>query len=358
MSVINAVRDDILAMKAYQVAQVPEGFIKLDAMESPYAYPEEMKAELGKILADIPVNLYPHVASSRLPEMLRQTYGIADEAQLVLGNGSDELIQLMTMLFAKEGATMLAPEPTFVMYRHNAALFGMNYVGVPLHDDFSLDVAAMLAAIEAHQPALIFIAYPNNPTGRRFAREEVEAIIAAATGVVVIDEAYGAFSSDSFVNEAGKNEQLIVLRTMSKVGSAGLRIGYAAGHPKLMNELAKIVPPYNMNRLSLAAAEFALNYRQFMLENIAKLKAERERMRTAFHAYDCIKDFPSEANFLTLRVPDANALYQALYEAKILIKNLHGVHPLLDECVRITIGLPEENQAVLTVVESLYGQGK
>ena len=355
MSTANYIRSDIQQMKAYAVADVPAGFIKLDAMESPYDYPEDMKKELGRALAAAPIRLYPNPGSCGLLQVLRDTYAIPADASLVLGNGSDELIERLTMLVSKPGAKVLAPAPSFVMYRVNAEFFGLEFIGVPLRPDFTMDLDAMLAAIKEHQPVLVFVAYPNNPTGGRFAREKVEAIIAATPGIVVVDEAYGAFSSDSFLSQAGQIPNLVVLRTLSKIGFAGLRIGYACGPAAIIDELKKIIPPYNMNQLSLCAAEFALQYQPFINENISRLKGERERMRTALHAYPCIQDFASEANFLTLRVPDAQALFDKLYAQNILIKKLHGMHPLLDQCVRITIGLPEQNQKVLNVIDELYG---
>lgn len=358
MSTADPIRSDIRHMKAYAVTDVPAGFLKLDAMESPYDYPEDMRKALGEHLAQVPIRLYPNPSTCGLLQVLRDTYQIPAEAEVVLGNGSDELIERLTMLVSKPGAKVLAPAPSFVMYRVNAEFFGLEFVGVPLREDFTMDLDAMLSAVQTHQPALVFIAYPNNPTGGRFAREKVEAIIAAAPGIVVVDEAYGAFSSDSFLGDAGKIPNLVVLRTLSKIGFAGLRIGYASGTPELIGELKKIIPPYNMNQLSLAAAEFALQYPQFINENISKLKGERERMRTALHAYPAVRDFASEANFLTLRVPDAKALFDRLYAHKILIKNLHGTHPLLDQCVRITIGTPEQNQQVLSVVAELYGKAE
>ena len=260
----------------------------------------------------------------------------------------------MTLLVAQSGATMLAVEPSFVMYRHNAELYGMNYVGVPLNEDFTLDLPAVLSAIDKHQPALIFIAYPNNPTGVCFRREEVEAIIHAARGIVVVDEAYGAFSRDSFLPQTGSIENLVVMRTISKIGFAGLRIGYAAGSPAVMGELAKILPPYNMNQLSLATAKFALQHHDAIQTTIDILKAERERVFNEFSAIGRLKAFPSEANFITVRVPDADALFNTLKENRILIKKLHGTHPLLAQCVRITIGSPEQNDAVLDIIRKLY----
>ena len=353
----NFIRDDIKAMSAYRIADLPEGFIKLDAMESPYhpfARFPELSNEWLRLIARAPIHLYPNPAASGLQETLRKAFNIPESAAIALGNGSDELIQFMTLLVAQSGATMLAVEPSFVMYRHNAELYGMNYVGVPLNEDFTLDLPAVLSAIDKHQPALIFIAYPNNPTGVCFRREEVEAIIRAARGIVVVDEAYGAFSRDSFLPQAGSVENLVVMRTISKIGFAGLRIGYAAGSPAVMDELAKILPPYNMNQLSLATAKFALQHHDVIQTTIDILKTERERVFNELSAIGRLKAFPSEANFITVRVPDADALFNTLKENRILIKKLHGTHPLLEQCVRITIGSPEQNDAVLDIIRKLY----
>ena len=351
------IRDDIKSMSAYRIADLPEGFIKLDAMESPYhpfARFPELSNEWLRLIAQAQIHLYPNPAASGLQETLRKAFDIPESAAIALGNGSDELIQFMTLLVAQSGATILAVEPSFVMYRHNAELYGMNYVGVPLNEDFTLDLPAVLSAIEKHQPALIFIAYPNNPTGVCFRREEVEAIIRAARGIVVVDEAYGAFSRDSFLPQAGSVENLVVMRTISKIGFAGLRIGYAAGSPAVMDELAKILPPYNMNQLSLATAKFALQHHDVIQTTIDILKTERERVFNELSAIGRLKAFPSEANFITVRVPDADALFNTLKENRILIKKLHGTHPLLAQCVRITIGSPEQNDAVLDIIRKLY----
>lgn len=351
------IRDDIKSMSAYRIADLPEGFIKLDAMESPYhpfARFPELSNEWLRLIAQAQIHLYPNPAASGLQETLRKAFDIPESAAIALGNGSDELIQFMTLLVAQSSATMLAVEPSFVMYWHNAELYGMNYVGVPLNEDFTLDLPAVLSAIEKHQPALIFIAYPNNPTGVCFRREEVEAIIRAARGIVVVDEAYGAFSRDSFLPQAGSVENLVVMRTISKIGFAGLRIGYAAGSPAVMDELAKILPPYNMNQLSLATAKFALQHHDVIQTTIDILKTERERVFNELSAIGRLKAFPSEANFITVRVPDADALFNTLKENRILIKKLHGTHPLLAQCVRITIGSPEQNDAVLDIIRKLY----
>ena len=345
------IRSDILAKTAYQIADLPSDFIKLDAMEVPYHFPNEWQTELAKQLADAPVNRYPHPATSGLPELLRQTFGIPDTASIALGNGSDELIQFITLLMAKPNSIVLGLEPSFVMYRHNAELFGMQYIGVPLNNDFTLNIDAVIQAIKQHNPALIFLAYPNNPTGVPFHRADLEAIIQAASGLVVIDEAYGAFSHYSFLPQAGQPENLLVMRTLSKIGFAGLRLGYASGSHVVINELNKILPPYNMNQLSLIVAKFALHHIDIVKQNINLLKSERERISHALAMLPEITVFPSQGNFVTVRLPDASLAFNTLKDNKILVKNLHGVHPTLTNCLRLTIGTPEENDAVLRVLQ-------
>lgn len=350
MSVSQFIRSDIQAMTAYPVANIPQDFIKLDAMEVPYTFPENLQQELMQALAQAPINRYPNPVVSGLPQALSDAFSIPENAQIALGNGSDELIQFLTQLIAKPNAKMLAADPCFVMYRHNAALMGVQYIGVPLKPDFTLDFDAFSAAIKEHNPAIIFLAYPNNPTGVRFKREELESILEMAQGIVVIDEAYGAFSDDSMINLAGSRENLVVLRTLSKIGFAGLRLGYAVGHPTVMNELAKILPPYNMNQLSIVAAQFALRHIDTVHQHIELLKNERERMHQALQKLPETEVFSSDANFITIRLNDATSAFQKLYDAKILVKKLHGSHPLLENCLRLTIGTPEQNDAVLSVL--------
>ncbi|MDO5357145.1 MAG: histidinol-phosphate transaminase [Conchiformibius sp.] len=350
---VRFIRPDILTSQAYAVPVLPENFIKLDAMEVPYRLPETLQNELAQQLGRAEINRYPNPAASGLPEALRQAFAVPETAQIALGNGSDELIQLLTMLVARPQAKMLVLEPSFVMYRRNAELFGMECIGVPLKADFSLDLPAVLAAVKTHRPALIFLAYPNNPTGVMFDRAEVEAVIAAAEGLVVVDEAYGAFSGDSFLARAGQPENLIVLRTLSKIGFAGLRLGYAAGSPAVMNELAKITPPYNMNALSLTAARFALQHIDVVNQTVERLKQERGRLYAALQELDGATAFASQANFITVRLPDAEAAYQKLWDNKILVKKLHGSHPLLDNCLRLTVGTPEQNNLVINVLKSI-----
>lgn len=344
---INVIRADIRAMSAYPVPVLDNDVMKLDAMEVPYLLPENLRQELAQQLANAPINRYPNPASSGLQEQLRATFGIPENAKIALGNGSDELIQLITQLVAKPDAVVLGIDPSFVMYRHNAQLFGMNYVGVPLNNDFTLNAEAVKAAIAEHQPVLIFLAYPNNPTGVPFHREEIQSIIDAATGLVVIDEAYGAFASDSFLPQAGQPEHLLVLRTLSKIGFAGLRLGYAVGSAAVIDELAKIVPPYNINQLSLIAGKFALQHIDVVNENIEILKNERTRLYDALAALPETQVFDSQANFVTVRLPQAAQAYDDLKRNKIVVKKLDGSHELLQDTLRLTVGTPEQNSSVI-----------
>lgn len=349
---MDVIREDIRAMTAYAVPVLDSDVIKLDAMEVPYLLPEHLRQELAAQLIDAPINRYPNPAQSGLIDALRLAFPIPSDAQVILGNGSDELIQLLTQLIAKPNAAVLSIEPTFVMYQRNAELYGLKYVRVPLRTDFGLDVEAVLAAINEHQPALIFLAYPNNPTGVAFKREEVERIIDAATGLIVIDEAYGAFSQDSFLPQAGQPEHLLVLRTLSKIGFAGLRVGYLSGSPKVLNELAKIVPPYNMNQLSLTAATFALQHMNVVNEHVAILKGEREHLRNTLATFPETTVFDSEANFVCVRLPKAQEAFETLKQHKILVKKLDGGHELLKDCLRLTVGTPEQNQQMLSVLRT------
>ncbi|AXT48497.1 histidinol-phosphate transaminase [Chromobacterium rhizoryzae] len=352
-SVRQLVRDEIAAISAYPVASA-DGYIKLDAMENPWPLPVELRQELARTLADVAVNRYPDPSGGTLKAQLKQAFSIPEPADVLLGNGSDELITLVAQTLARPGAKLLALEPSFVMYKMNALFSGLDYIGVPLRSDFSLDLPATLAAIAEHQPAVVFVSYPNNPTGPRFARAGVEAICEAAPGLVVVDEAYQAFASDSFMNLAGLRDNLIVMRTLSKLGLAGIRLGYAAGPAAWIRELDKVRPPYNINVLTQAAARFSLRYLEVFNRQAAELCEERGRLAAGLARYAAVEAFPSEANFITIRVPDAPALYQHFKASGILIKQLHGSHPLLERCLRLTVGTPQENDAMLAALDAYF----
>jgi len=348
--IANVIREDIRANSAY-VVQDASGFIKLDAMENPYELPRGLREELGQRLADAVLNRYPVGTYATLKDKVRDKLGIPAGYDVLLGNGSDELIQIVTTTVAnqKRRATVLAPVPAFVMYSRSAQFAGADFVGVKLKKDFSLDMEAMLAAIALHQPAVVFLAYPNNPTGNLFAVEDIEAILHALgeNGIAVLDEAYQPFARQTFMDRLGEFENLVVMRTVSKLGLAGIRLGYMTAAPQLLAEFEKVRPPYNVNVLTQVAAEFALDHIEVLDEQAASINAERERLGAELAALPGVEVFPSAANFLLLRVPDAAAACAKLLDEKVLIKNLSKMHPTLANCIRVTVSTPEENSAFL-----------
>ena len=252
------VREEIGALRAYHVAPAA-GLVKLDAMENPYRLPADLARSLGEHLAGVAINRYPDPRDAALEAALRAAMGIPGELDMVLGNGSDEILQMIAVALARPGATMLALEPSFVMYRMSAVTAGMGYAGVDLAKDFAIDLPATLAAIARLRPALTWIAYPNNPTGNLYTRESILAIVAASPGLVVVDEAYCAFSGGAtLLGEVGGHPNLVLVRTVSKLGLAGLRLGLAVGPREWLAEFDKVRLPYNVNVLSAAAAEFIL----------------------------------------------------------------------------------------------------
>jgi histidinol-phosphate aminotransferase len=344
------IRPEIRALSAYAVAKA-EGMIKLDAMENPYALPAEVRARLASALAEVPINRYPDGGSEAPKRALRSALPLADDVGLMVGNGSDELLQLVTTAVARPGAVVLAPEPTFVMYRLYAVHANARYVGVSLTADFALDVSAMLAAIEREHPALVWLAFPNNPTGNLFDADAVERIIRAAPGLVVVDEAYYAFADRTFLPRVLEFPNLVVVRTVSKIGMAGLRLGYAAAHPAWIAELEKVRPPYNVNALTQAALPILLAERSTLDAQAAAIRADRARLAERLAVLPGVTVYPTATNFVLARFADANKSFAALRDAGILVKNLHGWHPLLANCLRITVGTPAENDALLAVLE-------
>jgi histidinol-phosphate aminotransferase len=346
------VRPEIRALSAYAVAKA-EGMIKLDAMENPYALPAAVRMRLGEALARVPINRYPDGAADAAKGALRRAFSIPVDQGLLLANGSDELIQIITSALAHPGAAMLVPEPSFVMYRMNALYTGMRFVGVPLGQDFSLDRAAVLAAIACERPSLVYLAYPNNPTGNLFAASDVEAVLRATRGLVVVDEAYYAFADGSFLPRVAEFANLLVLRTVSKVGMAGIRLGYAVAAPEWIAELNKVRQPYNVNALTQVAAEMLLADTSWIAEQAAAIRSGRARLEAELRRLPGMTVFPTQTNFVLVRVTDANEMFEGLKTRRILVKNLHGWHPLLANCLRITVGTTEENDLLLAALNEL-----
>lgn len=345
------------AIRALQAYVVPDsrGYIKLDAMENPYRWPPELVSAWLEQLAGIPVNRYPDPEANGIKARLRALWELPDKVELLLGNGSDELIQLLALAVRGRDRVLLAPEPSFVMYRLIAEVIGLHYLGVPLRaTDFSLDLEAMLAAIEDHQPALVMLSYPNNPTGNLFDREAVSRIITASPGLVVIDEAYFPFASDGFIQALADHPNLLVMRTLSKLGLAGLRIGILAGASAWLTELNKVRLPYNINSLSQLSTEFMLDHVSILYGQVEQILQERGKLFQYLRALEGVQVWPSQTNFLLLRVQGrAEAIYKELKSHSILIKKLHGSHPLLEDCLRITVGTSDENAALMATLGNI-----
>lgn len=348
--IANVIRADVRATSAYAVPDA-SGYIKLDAMENPYELPEELRAELGRRLADAVLNRYPVASYTTLKDKVCARLGVPAGYDVMLGNGSDELIQIVTTTVASQErrAAVLAPVPAFVMYARSAQFAGADFVGVKLKPDFTLDMEAMLAAIALHQPAVVFLAYPNNPTGNLFAVEDIEAILRALGehGIAVLDEAYQPFARASFMDRLGEFENLVVMRTVSKLGLAGIRLGYMTAAPRLLAEFEKVRPPYNVNVLTQVAAEFVLDHVEVLDEQAARINAERERLHAELAALPGVEVFTSSANFISMRVPDAAAVCAKLASEKVLVRNLSKMHGMLANCIRVTVSTPEENAAFL-----------
>ncbi len=351
----NLLRPEVLTLHAYHVPPA-SGMIKLDAMENPYVLPQALRAEIARAVADAEINRYPDAGAHQLKGVIAKATNLPPGMDVLLGNGSDEIIQLLALAVAKPGAVLLSVEPSFVMYKMIATFVGMRYVGVPLAEDFSLDLDATLAAIERERPALVFLSYPNNPTGNLFDAEAVKRIIQAAPGLVVVDEAYYAFASESFIPHLGRYDNLLVMRTFSKLGMAGLRLGFLAGPAAWLAQLEKLRLPYNVGVLPQLVAEKLLEHHEVLLAQAERIKQERASLLAALDAVEGVQTYPSEANFILFRVAKATQVFEGLKQRGVLIKNLNGGHPALADCLRVTVGTPDENAKFVTALQDTINQ--
>ena len=345
-------------MHAYAI-QPSAGLVKLDAMENPFRLPEALQRELGEHLGRVAINRYPVGCVTDVITALSAFVQLPAGCKLMLGNGSDELISLLALACDVPGAAILAPLPGFVMYEMSAKLQGLKFIGVPLTADFELDEPAMLAAIEAQRPAITYIAYPNNPSANLFDDAVVDRIVAAVGrqhGLVVIDEAYQPFSSRTWMNRVGgvetAHEHVLVMRTLSKFGLAGVRLGYLVGAAALIDEIDKVRPPYNISALNAEATLFALAHADEFAHQAEVLRAERALLLQALGKMPGVHPFPSEANMILVRVPDAKRCFDGMKARGVLVKNIAGLHPLLANCLRLTVGTPEENIQMIDALKA------
>ncbi|MEO8938622.1 MAG: histidinol-phosphate transaminase [Burkholderiaceae bacterium] len=353
------IRADVRAMHAYAVPDAT-GFVKLDAMENPFELPDVLRAELGHRLAAAALNRYPPPRADALRATITRVMRVPAGCDLLLGNGSDELISLLCMAVARDEASVLSLAPGFAMFALSTAFARLRHVVVPLRADFALDRDATIAALHAHRPALAFIAYPNNPTGNRFDRDDVEAVITVARDtctLVVVDEAYNAFASDSFMADLPRHDNLLVLRTVSKSGLAGVRLGYLCGSPDWLDEIDKVRPPYNINVLTQTAVQFALEHADVLDAQAASLQTERGRLTASLEALAGVTPYPSDANFILFRVDSADPtaaaqVFDALKRRRVLVKDLSRSHPLCANALRVTVSTPAENASFLDALSA------
>jgi histidinol-phosphate aminotransferase len=348
------VRQDIQSMHAYAI-QNSTGLVKLDAMENPFRLPEKLQQELGERLGRVAINRYPVGCVADVIAALSSFVELPAGCKLMLGNGSDELISLLALACDIPGASILAPLPGFVMYEMSAKLQGLKFIGVPMTARFELDEAAMLAAIETHRPAITYLAYPNNPTANLFDDEAIERIVAAVgkqDGLVVFDEAYQPFSLRTWMEKVGRFEHVLVMRTLSKFGLAGVRLGYMVGAAALIDEIDKVRPPYNISALNAEATLFALEHEAVFAAQAETLRAERAKLIAALQALPGAQPFPSEANMVLVRVPDSKKAFEGMRARGVLVKNIEGLHPLLKNCLRLTVGTPQENSLMIEALKA------
>lgn len=334
-------RQNIRSLTAYEAKEIPCR-IKLDANESPVAPVISLDP---KVLSRL--NRYPDPQGSALKKTLAKEHGVMPD-QLLLGNGSDEIISYLITTF---GGPVLYPVPTFSMYGITAQTLGEPGIGIPLQSDMQLDQRKMVAAIRKLAPKLIFLSTPNNPTGNAFQREAIEEIIRISGGIVVVDEAYQPFSREkSFIPDIKRFPRLAVLRTFSKIGLAALRLGYLVADSGLITEVNKVRLPYNVNALSQALVLASLRQKNETRAVVKEIVSEREKMAKELRGMPGIDVVPSDANFILLRMPNADAVHAALIAAGILVRNLGSAVP---NALRVTIGTPKENAAFLAALRKI-----
>jgi histidinol-phosphate aminotransferase len=330
---------------AYHVPQPPNIRAKLDANELPYPLPADLRTRLGTALAEIALERYPDPNARELRAVLSAQLGVAPD-QLTFGNGSDELIAMLVAAFAT--GPILYPTPTFVYYKLAAVARGLDSLEVPLDADFQLDEIAVEHAIIEQRPSVVFLALPNNPTGTLWRPSFVLELAARHRDTVIVsDEAYLAYSSVTHLSHLAEHPNLVILRTLSKIGMAGLRVGYAVTSPAIAHLLEKVRPPYNLSSLDQRAAVFLLREAaEWCAGRAAEVVAERERLAAGLAAHGHV--FPSAANLLLVRFRDARTVWQHLVDAGIVVRRFES--GALSGCLRITVGTPHENTALLAAL--------
>ncbi len=352
-------RPELADIKSY--LPTPGSFrIRLDANEAPPLFPPSVKARLAEELGRVALERYPDATASTLRAAIAARLGVAPE-EILLGVGSDELITMLLTVVTRPGRSteppaVLTTTPTFVMYRLSARLRGQRVIEVPLDDDWDLSEKFMLRGLEMSEPQLIFVASPNNPTGTLVNRERMERIVAAApSSLIVLDEAYVDYADRHWLDLFRSHENVVVLRTLSKIGFAALRVGFLVGRRELVAELDKVRLPYNINGISQALATVVVaELWDEVLSVTAQVKAERARLESALSALPLLTITPSQANFVWVKTErPAEAVFRALGERGILVRSFHASGGRLAQQLRITVGTPQENDELVSCLREL-----
>lgn len=351
MIIRDLVAKSIFEQSGY-IAPEPNGAIKMDANENPYSIQEPLRKKLLEEIGRVDLNRYPVAGVPQLRERFAKYYGV-NKNMIMLGNGSDELIQTLCLTLKGKINGVLIPVPTFSMYKIIAVNTGNKVVEVPLDKNFDLDVDAMTGRIKDKFPAIIFLSSPNSPTGNLFSRKKIEAIINKAPGIVVLDEAYASFSGRSLLSLLKKYDNLIFLNTLSKLGMASIRLGFLIGHKDMVAQLDKVRLPYNINSLSQIAANFFLDHEEEFSKQIIEIANRREELYRGLKEIKWIRAYPSRANFIFFSCAfDSNRIYNKLAAEGIVVKNLNSP-PLMPNCMRVTVGNKKENETFLKALKSV-----
>lgn len=325
--------------------------IKLDANENPYSLPDGLQQKVNKALSEVLLNRYPDPYARELKGEISRWLSLP-EYYLMLGNGSDELIQTILIATSWGSPTIVIPSPTFSMYKITGLAVGHNVIEVTLDDSFDIDPGAIIDACRKEHAKVVFLSSPNNPTGNRFSDEKVLEVVRNSHALVVVDEAYGDFSGKTLSPYVKDHMNLIILRTLSKIGMAGLRLGIMAANPDLINELDKVRLPYNINSLSQAAASVILREMDVINDQIDAIIEDRAAVFETLKKFNGVTPYPSDANFILFRVSDADRLHLNLIVKGVLVRNLNRPGRL-ENCMRVTIGNPDENHAFLVAMNKL-----
>jgi len=338
----NFFRDDINLLKEYEIFD-STNMIKLDAMENPFDLNINFEIT-GLPSGATSLNRYPDADCQSIRNKLLTKYQLDDKKyDAIIGNGSDELIQLICLTFLRAENIVLCPAPSFSMYKKISQVVGLRYEEVPLLHNFSLDIKLMLEKIKDLNPAIIFLAYPNNPTGNLWSKEDIEAIIKQSNGVVVVDEAYGAFSQESFISKIDKFENLIIMKTFSKVGLAGIRLGYLFSNKYIIKQINKLRLPFNINSISQKISEISIDS-SYLEDQIKEIILLRSSLILELRNIKKIEVYDSKTNFILFKLLEgsANEVFESLLSDNILIKNMSKM-PGLKNFLRVTVGSKKEN---------------